>query len=1742
MSNRTLPKPSRIAFPTSQLRYVSARSPSDDGGRPSLRGDVQSPVSSDVDPHGPHITVVCTLGEHDEAFSTDHVLVNPSVFQPKTVPIGTPMRIVAPVADSPDSSSSFRRYGKGGRFAAPSRRSSAKLQRKHASEISFTFKTRELPSEVTSRHPTLEVSVSRQIAAALGFRHRSQVVLSTVDETDFVASHVEITFRDAYLTRADMWRLVVTELVDHSVYRGQKLVFMGTIKAQVRSIYMQGRKVQSAFCGTSTRPIFRSESARYVLFIQMSKEMWDFDIDGTGEIMFHKVINGFLPDLFQRWQDIGARHLVSIILFTRLEYERSLVPGFDRPAQGDQDSGMHTLSDQTPYRDFYRVLVSDMASGQWAAILTQLKKEFKVFLRDVSIRPVHDQEMPCSEDDNHHGPCNVIAGRPMTAVQGNILEAINLASSQFSADYIDRDLVRTGLSIVVLTPGTGVFEVDRSLLAMTTDTLIEDGIGIDLVCLSRMPLHSVPLFKYKQNKDSTAIKPPGAFSPLSDSPQVDESYHSNEGSASIPELSLLGSSPQLTLVGGDSQASEEPHYAIPHWIDVSYWTASSGLKGSVPPDIAPNLLGEVQAFNRKRFVPRVRMYEVQMMGIMENEMRSIAIPQLYLSAGGVSPSGGQTSQRGENSRHHFNLGMRRSRPLINPKTATSSLSGSCSSVQTAIVQRYGSLFGYMDDYDQFIFNHPQHPPEKTDDRGKALSVRSELRLHSSGNRKPSIFNTSSHPVVDNLERTKPHERASAVKRPQLTERSATERSSGAQNLAEHPKSKVLSRQISFGLRGFGVAAPKTTPIAEISSTNAQSASLLSRGLQAQRLTARSPSLLSDEASEKANMIDSQASQLGVRSAADEGSGPEQRSKPIAIRPMKDVANRPRSLVATGDFAREEHPVSEEQTSLKETKPYSNKHLACLAQGEALTPWLTVLNPSNPRNTRSDLTSRLGRWHHVVPRPISASSIKWKSLCSPASVPLTTENFPGHEQLRAEYTESEYTISAQKGKDLSEEGEPDVWLIRELISARLCHGFQVVIGSGLVSPDDTSIFSKNALGRVGTKVLLSKANAIHRLSVMENGVIGVKQHIRRNRAMSCSAETEPQAILYTPAVRTTLGERYVPREVVLSSPRQTYDWHRLDKFIAGHEEQQPERYPEPLHFWRARFVLIPKERPSNSKRVSQVSSEDNEEEIRLEGIRKLTQLWQRNRYIPPDERRFQNISNRHKDTNPLDIIYRTRNPSAIVAAELNDTPLLEIEGADVKPTQLLPDNELLERENLNLASLAGTIQGDRGVKMMDRRWHWRLHYNCFIGMELTTWLLNNFKDIESREEAVDLGNELMKQGLFQHVERRHNFRDGNFFYQISTEYRVPREPRGGWFGSRRSDRSVPSTPIVEVVKSPGGMRSRSGSYGEHSSEGDPTTPTRKQSLGVALSKRLVYDVDPRKRSYRQELITLHYDRISSADDCYHLRIDWLNVTPKLIEDTIVNWATSAERNGLRLVELPIGEASRINEFHPFRAPYMIKLAKTPPEKLPMTYLDATSLAARPTSTSSFPYQKAILKKFDFVLDLEAAKDFPASVEVTYSWGKPDYRYPQYISRAGVLLIQITDDGEFLLLANRLYNNRSSGTSSKEPMKARASNDHDNGTYRSPARCVVSPSASPAIRATPDVGPGFATSELITPEKIANDLEAFCQDVKVLEAFYDEVLEKSTASGPVTPFMHSSVPTLANPPTMQLDAIHEKVRSL
>ena len=88
------------------------------------------------------------------------------------------------------------------------------------------------------------------------------------------------------------------------------------------------------------------------------------------------------------------------------------------------------------------------------------------------------------------------------ARNGNLLEAMNLALNALGRHYIDRSFTRTGLSLLVISPGNGAYNVDASMLDLTRRRIIDDGIGCDLITLDQPALHITPVFRWKATQSS----------------------------------------------------------------------------------------------------------------------------------------------------------------------------------------------------------------------------------------------------------------------------------------------------------------------------------------------------------------------------------------------------------------------------------------------------------------------------------------------------------------------------------------------------------------------------------------------------------------------------------------------------------------------------------------------------------------------------------------------------------------------------------------------------------------------------------------------------------------------------------------------------------------------------------------------------------------------------------------------------------------------------------------------------------------------------------------------------------------------------------------------------------------------------------------------------------------------------------------------------------------------------------------
>ncbi|XP_050344899.1 GATOR complex protein Iml1 isoform X3 [Nymphalis io] len=386
------------------------------------------------------------------------------------------------------------------------------------------------------------ISVEQSIATTFQLRTFADVYVNVVNVADVALDSVELTFKDQYLGRSEMWRLK-NHLVSTCVYLNKKIEYCGgAVRCQVYEMWSQGDRVACGVITEDTKIVFRSSTSMVYLFIQMSSEMWDFDIHG--DLYFEKAVNGFLADLFTKWKKNGSNHEVTIVLFSRTFYKAKTLEEFPQHMKECLQKDYRGRF----YEDFYRVAVQNERYEDWSNVLLQLRRLFTDYQKIV---------LQYHERPNMEIPTAINS----TAAQGNFLEVLNMSLNVFEKHYLDRCFDRTGQLSVVITPGVGVFEVDRELTNVTKQRIIDNGVGSDLVCVGEQPLHAVPLLKF-HNKDSNLNS-------------IDD-------------------------------------YSMPHWINLSFYSTNKKVAYS-------NFIPRIKLPPRKSQEPLKKMYEDESKGKLIKE-------------------------------------------------------------------------------------------------------------------------------------------------------------------------------------------------------------------------------------------------------------------------------------------------------------------------------------------------------------------------------------------------------------------------------------------------------------------------------------------------------------------------------------------------------------------------------------------------------------------------------------------------------------------------------------------------------------------------------------------------------------------------------------------------------------------------------------------------------------------------------------------------------------------------------------------------------------------------------------------------------------------------------------------------------------------------------------------------------------------------------------------------------------------
>ncbi|MGH0168445.1 UNVERIFIED_CONTAM: hypothetical protein FKN15_054606, partial [Acipenser sinensis] len=193
-------------------------------------------------------------------------------------------------------------------------------------------------------------------------------------------------------------------------------------------------------------------------------------------------------------------------------------------------------------------------------------------------------------------------------------------------------------------------------------------------------------------------------------------------------------------------------------------------------------------------------------------------------------------------------------------------------------------------------------------------------------------------------------------------------------------------------------------------------------------------------------------------------------------------------------------------------------------------------------------------------------VDWKSLTTPACLPLTTDYFPDRQSLQNDYTQGCYDLLPESNLDRRDEEEALMTaqqVFEEFICQRLMQGYQIIVQpkNKKAAPSAGPPLSSSPLY---TRGIVKQCNALWLLSLSLSLSLPLPRYPCESAQIQYSYSLCP----------SHSNAEFLPCWVEFSHERlEEYKWNYLDQYIcsAGSEDFS---LIDSLKFWRTRFLLLP----------------------------------------------------------------------------------------------------------------------------------------------------------------------------------------------------------------------------------------------------------------------------------------------------------------------------------------------------------------------------------------------------------------------------------------------------------------------------------------------------------------------------------------------------------------------------------------
>uniref|UniRef100_K3W9W3 Uncharacterized protein n=1 Tax=Globisporangium ultimum (strain ATCC 200006 / CBS 805.95 / DAOM BR144) TaxID=431595 RepID=K3W9W3_GLOUD len=981
----------------------------------------------------------------------------------------------------------------------------------------------------------MQVSVLNDTAADFHLAAYKDVMVRFVAKAHVEVDFIEVSLKDQFMSRRDLWYLKKS-IVGSAIYVGKNIRVHGA-RWQVMDIRAGGEKVSSGVISEKTKFAFRSRTSRVMWLVQLSPEMWD--IANSGKLYMEIFLN-VVENVLNKWMKHKVSHSLTIIFFARnyypeLEQEQELsTSGRKRCASSasnrtrlgtssssrkrgeDRDRTFpYERRDYFPigvdengrhYQDFYKVVAFDKVVMEVQPLLVKLKRELNEFPHACGWRthasPYYtlDRTAPSTSFTGLNNESVPRQGDPSYARDGNLLEAINLVLNIFEKHHIDRHLARSGQSVVLMTAGNGIFSVNKRLAEITEQRMMDHGIGIDLISLATPPLHKCPLFLFRQS-DLTDMKLPsraGETNAVADACVcANQNNQNNQKAAAFQRRSRTSSNDGMF----DSQS-----------------IADGGVASVRNNPLCKYCTQRLE--NRKNYV--IPLW-IPLCFVQEEMMVDHKCP--------------------------LDEDIARSCPVCHPKVAK---------VKDFVPLPMCRMF--KDDRSMHalyslpkplkkLLNRFQEPDssgsDDDDENGISATMISGM----------STYNDLMFAGFDSdLVR---------ARSPSITSVDDMITYGGdmlpkVRSFSPADRNKALQEFEKYDEQVFGFSGNRGTVPSKSSDGDRLCLTPPLRPIQP-------PGSNSKKRAGTGSVMTFQSSSAGNNATTREDN---------AVSQWRQLERSSSPLPLDGSPSSDGKLVSDDELSVLDyNKPRnisgSLPSTYQLDSGPSYAPYTTspMLRPTEVVSKddlfssqafifSSKLTSNQRRWSQIRPNEdakyrLVQNMLKWKSLCFPALLPLTSDFFPTSKELQAHYTESFYSVTLperdeQNGVTFRDYSE----FVMEMVAQRFSQDFQ------LVEMGDAGEKS-------GTVFRLSMGHRVHEITFNEETqTIDVKRYLQKAKVRSDIDIMEYRYSLWSPVAHAFLSVSQEFRKY----PRLEYSWNYLDQLICGYYDEMSEgtRYKRILY--------------------------------------------------------------------------------------------------------------------------------------------------------------------------------------------------------------------------------------------------------------------------------------------------------------------------------------------------------------------------------------------------------------------------------------------------------------------------------------------------------------------------------------------------------------------------------------------------